>query len=156
MQSEFNISKYVKEGNNKLTVKVLKWCVGSYLEDQDFFRLSGIFRDVYLLSRDKGSVRDIEIRVDNRTISVSEKDYVIYDGKNKIETLDNPILWNAEKPHLYTVVVKSGSEYIPFKVGIREIEVSDKGELLINGVSVKLKGVNRHDTHPTLRTLYPL
>jgi len=150
LQSEFNISKYIKEGNNKLTVKVLKWCVGSYLEDQDCFRLSGIFRDVYLLSRDKESVRDIEISVDNRSISVSEKDYVIYDGKNKIEKLDNPILWNAEKPHLYTVVVKSGSEYIPFKVGIREIGVSDKGELLINGVSVKLKGVNRHDTHPTL------
>ena len=150
LQSEFNISKYVKEGTNKLTVKVLKWCVGSYLEDQDFFRLSGIFRDVYLLSRGIDAVRDIEISVDNRSITVSEKDYVIYDGINKIETLDNPILWNAEKPHLYTVVVKSNSEYIPFKVGIREIGRSEKGELLINGVSVKLKGVNRHDTHPTL------
>lgn len=150
LQSEFNITKYVKKGNNKLKVKVLKWCSGSYLEDQDFFRLSGIFRDVYLLSRDKQAVRDIEVRVDNRTIAVSEKDYEIYDGKNKVEKMDNPILWNAEKPHLYTVVVKNFSEYIPFKVGIREIEVSDKGELLINGVSVKLKGVNRHDTHPTL------
>lgn len=150
LQSEFNISKHIKVGNNKLSVKVLKWCVGSYLEDQDFFRLSGIFRDVYLLSRGKNSAKDIEISVDNRTISVSEKDYVLYDGKNKIESLDNPVLWNAEKPHLYTVVVKSGDEYIPFKVGIRDIEVSKKGELLINGVSVKLKGVNRHDTHPTL------
>jgi len=150
LQSEFNITKYVEEGNNKLRVKVLKWCSGSYLEDQDFFRLSGIFRDVYLLSRDKHSVRDIEIHVDNKNITVSEEEYVIYDDKNKIETLDNPILWNAEKPYLYTVVVKSGSEYIPFKVGIREIEVSKKGELLINGVSVKLKGVNRHDTHPIL------
>jgi beta-galactosidase len=150
LQSEFHISKYVKEGNNKLTVKVLKWCSGSYLEDQDFFRLSGIFRDVYLLSRDKDSARDIEIRVENKTITVSEKDYVIYDGNNKIEILENPILWNAEKPYLYTVVVKSASEYIPFKVGIRDISVSEKGELLINGVSVKLKGVNRHDTHPTL------
>jgi len=150
LQSEFNISKYIKEGNNKLTVRVLKWCVGSYLEDQDCFRMSGIFRDVYLLSRDSESARDIEISVDNRSITVSEKDYVIYDGKNKIEKLNNPILWNAEKPHLYTVVVKSGSEYIPFKVGIRDIGRSDIGELLINGVSVKLKGVNRHDTHPTL------
>jgi beta-galactosidase len=150
LQSEFNISKYVKQGINTLTVKVLKWCVGSYLEDQDFFRLSGIFRDVYLLSRDKESTRDIEIHVEDKNITVSEKEYVIYEGKNKIETLNNPILWNAEKPYLYTVIVKSGSEYIPFKVGIREIGVSDKGELLINGVSVKLKGVNRHDTHPTL------
>ncbi|MBU3112214.1 DUF4981 domain-containing protein [Clostridium lacusfryxellense] len=150
LQSEFNISKYVKVGNNKLTVKVLKWCVGSYLEDQDFFRLSGIFRDVYLLSRDKGSVHDIEIKIVNKTISVSEKDYVIYEGKNKIETLANPILWNAEKPFLYTLVVKNKSEFIPFKVGIRDIKVSTEGELLINGMSVKLKGVNRHETHPTL------
>ena len=150
LQSEFNISQYVNEGNNRLMVKVLKWCVGSYLEDQDFFRLSGIFRDVYLLSRDKGSLVDIEIKVNNKTITVSESDYVIYDGVNKVENLDNPILWNAEKPHLYTVIVKNKSEYLPFKVGIREIEVSQKGELLINGVSVKLKGVNRHDTHPTL------
>jgi beta-galactosidase len=150
LQSEFNIAKYLKAGTNKLTVKVLKWCSGSYLEDQDFFRLSGIFRDVYLLSRDKDSARDIEVCVDNKRITVSEEDYEIYDGKNKLEDLDEPILWNAEKPHMYTVVVKSENEYIPFKVGIREISVSEKGELLINGVSVKLKGVNRHDTHPTL------
>ncbi|OPJ58137.1 glycoside hydrolase family 2 TIM barrel-domain containing protein [Clostridium oryzae] len=148
LQSEFNISKYVKKGSNNITVRVLKWCSGSYLEDQDFFRLSGIFRDVYLLSRDKNSARDIEIKVENKNISVSEKDYVIYDGENKIDKLDNPILWNAEKPHLYKVVVKSCSEYIPFNVGIRDISVSDKGELLINGVSVKLKGVNHHDTNP--------
>jgi beta-galactosidase len=150
LQSEFHISKYLKEGTNKLTVKVLKWCSGSYLECQDFFRLSGIFRDVYLLSRDKAGVKDIEIGVENKRITVSEEDYEVYDGKNKLDNIDEPILWNAEKPHLYTVVVKSGSEYIPFKVGIREISVSEKGELLINGVSVKLKGVNRHDTHPTL------
>ncbi|MGH4050091.1 MAG: glycoside hydrolase family 2 TIM barrel-domain containing protein [Clostridium sp.] len=150
LQSEFNISEYVIEGNNKLTVKVLKWCSGSYLEDQDFFRLSGIFRDVYLLSRAKGSRPNIEIKVENKSIIVSERDYVIYDGKNKIETLDNPILWNAEKPFLYTVVVKNRNEYIPFKVGIRDISVSALGELLINGTSVKLKGVNRHETHPTL------
>lgn len=150
MQSEFNIAKYIKEGSNNITVKVVKWCAGSYLEDQDFFRLSGIFRDVYLLSRDKDCVKDIEITVKDKTITVSEENYEIYDGTTKLEKLDNPILWNAEKPHLYTVVVKSGSEYIPFKVGIRDIAVSDKGELLINGVSVKLKGVNRHDTHPTL------
>lgn len=148
LQSEFDISKYVKEGSNNVKVKVLKWCSGSYLEDQDFFRLSGIFRDVYLLSRDKNCVKDIEIQADCNTLSVSEEDYVLYDGKNQVETLEDIILWNAEKPYLYTVVVKSGSEYIPFKVGFREIAVSESGELLINGVSVKLKGVNRHDTHP--------
>ncbi len=150
LQSEFNLTPFVKEGTNYLMVKVLKWCSGSYLEDQDFFRLSGIFRDVYLLSRDPESARDIEIGVKNRTLAVSEDSYFIYNGKQLLESLEDPILWNAEKPHLYTVIVKSASEYIPFKVGFRVIEVSEKGELLINGVSVKLKGVNRHDTHPTL------
>ena len=155
LQSEFNLTQYIKEGLNQLTVKVLQWCSGSYLEDQDFFRLSGIFRDVYLLSRDKESARDIEIQVKNKTITVSEDNYFIYDGKTKLESISDPILWNAEKPHLYTVIVKSGCEYIPFKVGIRDIAVSPLGELLINGVSVKLKGVNRHDTHPTLGHYMP-
>lgn len=149
LQAEFDISGFVKEGTNTITVKVLKWCVGSYLEDQDFFRFSGIFRDVYLLSREQGHIKDVYIKADTKTIQVDVDNYEIYDGTKKIENLDNPILWNAENPHLYTVVVKGKSEYIPFKVGMRDIKVSDKYELLINGVSVLLKGVNHHDTHPT-------
>lgn len=76
------------------------------------------------------------------------EDYEIYDGLEKVESLDKPILWNAEKPHLYTVVVKGETEFIPIKTGMREVIISDKYELLINGVPVVLKGVNHHDTHP--------
>ncbi|NLC43943.1 MAG: glycoside hydrolase family 2 [Clostridiales bacterium] len=153
LQAEFDISSYVKAGENKLVAKVLKWCSGSYLEDQDFFRLSGIFRDVYLLSREENYIKDIEIKADTKNITVNCDDdncdnYEIYDGTEKIGNLDKPTLWNAEKPHLYTVVVKGETEYIPIKVGMREIAISDRGELLINGVSVILKGVNHHDTHP--------
>ncbi len=149
LQAEFDISKYVKCGKNTVTAKVLKYCSGTYLEDQDFFRFGGIFRDVYMLSREKGHIKDVEIKADTKNISVSAKNYEIYDGTTKINDLNYPVLWNAEKPHLYTVVVKGETEYIPFKVGMREIKLSKKGELLINGTPVKLKGVNHHDTHPT-------
>ena len=149
LQAEFDITKYVTEGINTVTAKVLKWCVGSYLEDQDFFRFSGIFRDVYLLSREEGHVKDVCIKANTKEIVADAENYEIYDGTKKIESLDNPILWNAENPHLYTVVVKGKTEFIPIKVGMREISVSDNYELLVNGVPVLLKGVNHHDTHPT-------
>lgn len=148
LQAEFDISPFVKRGENTVTAKVLKWCVGSYLEDQDFFRFSGIFRDVYLLSREENHIKDVFIKADTKTISVGAENYEIYSNGEKVERLDNPILWNAENPHLYTVVVKGKTEFIPFLVGMREVSVSECGELLINGTSVILKGVNHHDTHP--------
>lgn len=148
MQSEFDITDFVRPGENKILVKVLKWCVGSYLEDQDFFRCSGIFRDVYLLSREENHIEDVYIKANCKAIEVDAENYEIYDGFEKVENLDNPVLWNAEKPHLYTVVVKGETEYIPFLVGMREISVSPDGELLINGVPVILKGVDHHDTYP--------
>jgi beta-galactosidase len=148
LQAEFNITRFVKKGENNLTAKVLKWCLGSYLEDQDFFRLSGIFRDVYLLSREENHIEDVEIKADTKSITVNVENYEIYDGMTKLDKIKEPVLWNAEKPHLYTLVVKGETEYIPFKVGMRDIKISDKNELLINGVPVKLKGVNHHDTHP--------
>lgn len=148
LQAEFDITPFVKKGKNTITAKVLKWCVGSYLEDQDFFRYSGIFRDVYLLSREENHIKDVFIKTDTKSITVEAENYEIYDGDVKLDAIENPILWNAEQPHLYTVIVKGKTEYIPFKVGMREIAVSDKGELLINGTSVILKGVNHHDTHP--------
>ncbi len=169
MPSEFNISPYLKEGKNEIVVKVLKWCDGSYLEDQDFFRHSGIFRSVYLLARNKTHIRDVDIKTDLKSLKGqilfsdnrgdSEILAVLYAegevvGKTKIENtsfefkLDSPKLWNAETPNLYTLIIQMDDEYIPFKVGFRKIETSEEGELLINGVSVKLKGVNRHDTHP--------
>lgn len=150
LQAEFDIHNFVHEGTNTVTAKVLKWCVGSYLEDQDFFRLNGIFRDVYLLSRAEGHIKDVDITADTKHIFVSADDYEVYKADGNIfGDDDEPVLWNAEKPYLYTVVVKSAGEYIPFKVGMREVAVSEYGELLINGTSVLLKGVNHHDTHPT-------
>ena len=143
--SEFKIT--LNEGENEIVAKVHKWCVGSYMEDQDFFRNNGIFRDVYLLSRNKGHLFDIEIGFDSKGI-YCDLPHTIYDSEGHKTDLSNPVLWNAEKPYLYTVIVETAGEYIPFKIGLRDQAVSSKGELLINGVSVKLKGVNHHDTHP--------
>ena len=143
--SEFKINLH--EGENEILVKVYKWCAASYLEDQDFFRNNGIFRDVYILSRNGGHVFDVQIGFDSKGIYCDEN-YKVYDADGNETDLSDPILWNAEKPYLYTAVVDRAGEFIPFKIGLREQSVSDKGELLINGVSVKLKGINHHDTHP--------
>lgn len=147
MQSELRLTEYLNPGTNRLVVKVLKWCAGSYLEDQDFFRLSGIFRDVYMLSRSEGHVRDIEVRTDRTTVTCNVP-YTLYDGNELVEKIADPVQWNAENPYLYTLVVEQAGEFIPIKVGFRDMRISSRRELLINGVSVKLKGVNHHDTHP--------
>ncbi|MEG1981734.1 MAG: glycoside hydrolase family 2 TIM barrel-domain containing protein [Clostridia bacterium] len=153
LQSEFNIAKFLVEGENTITVKVVKWSAGSYLEDQDFFRFNGIFRDVYLLYRAKNNIGDIEITATTKEITVKGNlEFDVYDNGEKLEEkgkVKNPILWNAEKPYLYTVIVSNKDEFIPFKVGMREIEISDKGEFKINQKPIKLRGVNHHDTHPT-------
>ncbi len=173
MPAEFRLTPFLKEGDNELMVKVLKWCDGSYLEDQDFFRLSGIFRDVYLLSRGRNHIRDIEINSDLSSVTArintvnyqndGEEEPVwssLYDGDILIEkkkvidgavtfTVDNPRLWTAETPNLYTLVFQMQDEFIPIQTGFRTIAATNRGELLINGTSVKLKGVNHHDTHPT-------
>lgn len=161
--AEFDITDYVNDGRNEIRVEVLKWCDGSYLEDQDMFRFSGIFRDVYLLERDKSCIKDIRIDTDLEKARVraeydGEIEYTLYfEGKEllkgsfKGETViapENPEPWSAEKPNLYTLVLKAGEEYIPQLVGLRTIAISDKRELLINGVPVKIKGINRHDSHP--------
>lgn len=143
--SEFAVS--LKPGRNELLVKVFKWCVSSYLEDQDFFRCNGIFRDVYLLSRPKGHLWDVSVTFDAKGIYY-DGSYTVYNANGAQDDLSKPILWNAEQPYLYTVLVEQAGEYIPLRVGLREQAISGKGELLINGVSVKLKGVNHHDTHP--------
>ncbi len=163
--SEFKID--LREGDNEILVKVYKWCVSSYLEDQDFLRYNGIFRDVYLLSRPAGHVFDINVSFDAQNVAVKhtmltqndksaslcadgyfDSVYQIYNREGKPDDLDNPILWNAEQPYLYTVVIEQAGEFIPIKIGLRNQQITEKGELLINGVSVKLKGVNHHDTHP--------
>ena len=144
--SEFSLELF--EGDNEIVVKVYKWCATSYLEDQDFFRCNGIFRDVYLLSRPEGHLHDITLSYDDRRITCPHA-YDLYDADGVRGVPQTPILWNAEKPYLYTLVIHEGGEYIPVKIGFRTQSVSERGELLINGVSVKLKGVNRHDTSPT-------
>ncbi len=143
--SEFKIE--LNAGDNEILVKVYKWCVSSYLEDQDFFRNNGIFRDVYILTRPAGHLFDIEIGFDDIGIYCDKK-HTIYDADMKETDLASPVLWNAEKPYLYTVIVEHAGEFIPFKVGMRTQGISSKGEFLLNGVSVKLKGINHHDTHP--------
>lgn len=159
LRAVFDITDFAVEGENTITVKVLKWCCGSYLEDQDAFRYNGIFRDVYLLQRPEGHLEDVEIIPNGETICIKTK------GEAEVEILDstgvifeghmtdelsfspsNPILWNAEKPYLYTVKLIRNREVLTFKTGMRKIEISDKYELLINGVAVKLHGVNHHDT----------
>ncbi len=159
LSAEFDITDFVNQGINNVTIKVLKWCVGSYLEDQDSFRYNGIFRDVYILQRPKNHIEDVEIIPDDKVINIKlsgtsnikifEKDLLICDENISDEfsyTPENPILWNAEKPFLYTVILERDGEIIEFKTGLRKIEISSKYELLINGVSVKLHGVNHHDT----------
>ncbi len=144
--SEFCIKDYVHEGKNTLRVLVHKWCATSYLEDQDFFRNNGIFRDVYLLSRCEGHIEDLKISYDTKGIYCNEEHEIYFGGK--IADMTKPVLWTAENPQLYTVIVKSGDEFIPQKIGLKEVGISDKGEILINGTPIKIKGVNHHDTHP--------
>ncbi len=159
LQAEFDITEYTKKGKNTITVKVLKWCCGSYLEDQDFFRFNGIFRDVYLLQRPENHIKDVEIIPNDKSIDVKidgcaelqilDKDEVVFKGEINGEmsfSPENPVLWNAEKPYLYTVKLCRDGEILSFKTGLRKIEISENFELLINGVSVKLHGVNHHDT----------
>ena len=161
LPAEFDITKYVTPGINTLRIHVRKWCVGSYLEDQDFLRFNGLFRDVYLLRRPKGHLFDFEIQNDLSSVTVRtdkpaqvqifDKDSLIAEVScSDIVTVQipNPILWNAEQPHLYTMVLSCCGEIIRSNFGLRTISVSSKKELLINGTPVKLRGVNHHDTTP--------
>lgn len=158
--TEMDITDYSVSGTNKINVLVLKWCDGSYLEDQDKFRMSGIFRDVYVLERDKNHVKDffINTKLDG-TVTIkadAELECKIYDeetladegnGSNVSLKITSPKLWTAETPYLYTLVIKCGNEYIVQKIGIREIKI-DNGIVLLNGKKFKIKGANRHDSDP--------
>ncbi len=159
LQAEFDITDFVNAGTNTVTVKVLKWCCGSYLEDQDAFRYNGIFRDVYLLQRPENHIADVNIIPNAQNIDISingSANVRIFEGEQLLTqavmenhfvyTPENPVLWNAEKPYLYTVELERAGELITLKTGLRNVEISENYELLINGVSVKLHGVNHHDT----------
>lgn len=163
LQAEFDISEFVKVGDNKIVAKVRKWCSGNYLEDQDCFRYNGIFRDVYILSRPQGHVKDIDIRTDGDHIHVAfegEASVSLYDMEGKLlDTKDangtvdfevkDAVRWNAEQPYLYELTFAYKDEIIRQSVGFVTYGVNERGAFTVNGVEVKLKGVNHHDTHPT-------
>lgn len=168
--SEFNISSYLKEGSNRIAVLVVKWCDGSYLEDQDYFRLSGIFREVYILSRSKTRIEDVFIKQsfnddfslctlnidckltgnapilfgvaapDGTLISQGDSDSSSF----SIE-ISNPLMWNDEKPYVYQLFLTVEDEIIPFQLALRKVEIKDK-KLLLNNKAIKLRGINRHDS----------
>lgn len=168
--SEFDVTEYLVEGSNVLAVLVLKWCDGSYLEDQDKFRMTGIFRDVYLMKRPKQCIYDYFINTklvgDNSVISIhtkyldqtipvkasvyDEQDTLItefvYQGDTEFE-ISKPHLWNSEQPYLYTLVLETQNEVIVEYIGIREIHI-EGNVVYINGRQVKFRGVNRHDSDP--------
>ena len=159
LQAEFDITDFVHSGTNTVRAKVLKWCCGSYLEDQDFFRYNGIFRDCYVLQRPEGHIADVEVIPNDRAIHIrlaGAANVTVRAGESILTsaamegeftyTPDNPILWNPEKPFLYSVELERNGEIIALKAGLRKVEVSSRYELLINGVPVKLHGVNHHDT----------
>ena len=161
LQAEFDITEFVHLGKNTVTAKVRKWCLGSYMEDQDFFRFNGIFRDVYLLSRPKGHIKDIDIKTDGNKILVSfdgEAEITLADNgtvlasgdfeKTAEFTVENPTLWNCEKPYLYTLTFKYEDEIITQKIGFVTYSLGKNYEFLVNGTEVKIKGVNHHDSHP--------
>lgn len=171
--SEFNITDSVKDGKNELTVLVFKWCDGTYLECQDKFRTSGIFRDVYIINRPKGHIRDYKVQTllsddmntaeiivksefDSEILSIEYKlsgpdNLFICSGTSDDGVIDikmrNPKLWNAEQPELYCLTLVCNGEYITEHIGIRKIEAKG-GVMLLNGAPIRIKGVNRHDSHP--------
>lgn len=169
--SEFDITGFLENGKNTIAVLVLKWCDGTYLEDQDKLRMSGIFRDVYLLVRPENHVRDFFVRTylkENKAEIEVDFEYTgnpvetvcaltgPFGGESqKIKTMgsklsfsvDNPHLWNAEQPLLYRLIIEASGEIICHNIGIREIKI-ENGILKLNGKPFKMKGVNRHDSDP--------
>ena len=165
--------KEVKAGENTLTVQVFKWCDGSYLEDQDFWRLGGMFRDVKLIARPQARVQDFswftslsesqsQAHFELTLNSAGEGEFIVaaelldeskvvwesslelFDSNTLNGTLSEPKLWSAEIPHLYTLRISTQDEVIEQRVGFREIKIKDQ-QLWLNGTSIKLRGVNRHE-----------
>lgn len=162
--SEFDVTDLLTEGKNSIVCAVLKWCDGTYFEDQDKFRLSGIFRDVYMLSRPERRLENYRITADmngsftfepkgaDAELSLCFGDELICTGKASPEEnfsaqISGVRLWSAELPQLYTLIISSEGETVYERVGFRTSEIRD-GIFRINGKKVKLLGVNRHDSYP--------
>ena len=160
--SEFDITDIAVNGENTIDVLVLKWCISTYLECQDKFRFSGIFRNVYMLTRPEKHITDYKIEtkisgedgvftfINESEIDVKvviEGDSIVVPANMKTEIIVPKVkLWSAEEPNLYTVELHANNEKIIESVGFREITIDGK-VFKINGKPVKLKGVNRHDFH---------
>ena len=139
----FDVTKYLRE-ENVLSLEVYRWSDGSYLEDQDFFRFSGVFRDVWLYAEAKDAVRDFKVET-LLADDFSFADVVISSARLTVTNrVEKPRLWSAEDPYLYHFAF-AGHD-VP--VGIRKIEIDANGIFRINGRIVKLKGVNRQETSP--------
>lgn len=175
MAAEFDITKYLKSGTNLIAMQVMRWCDGSYLEDQDFWRFTGIAREVYLYSRPQTHIADINITqdlTDNYTTGLltynvnianakgATVDVVLKDAQgNKVGayngnsiTVSNAHPWTAETPYLYKlyVTLKDGGktlEATTLNVGFRNVKI-EGGQLKVNGKAVLIKGVNRHEMDP--------
>ena len=167
--AEFDITKYLKKGKNLIAMQIMRWCDGSYLEDQDFWRFTGIAREVYLFARPKAHIEDVTIQQDYQdgkgllTVNVKAAKGTLVearleDAEGKMvgtglkQTVENAKAWSAETPYLYNlyVVAKQGNkvvEVVRQKVGFRHIEIKG-GQLLVNGQPILIKGADRHELDP--------
>ena len=202
--SEFNVTPYIKKGENQIAIEVYKYSDGSYLEDQDFWRFGGIHRDVLLYHTPDVRIRDVAARASMDGVLQINPQFSVYngetgDGYRLVATLfdgtrsvgsdsvaadevldlshkaarmnewypqrghrkfarmemkvENPRLWSVEHPNLYTLRLQLQNangktiESVTQKVGFRTIAIRD-GQLLINGQSIKIRGVNRHEHDP--------
>ena len=161
--AEFNITKYLKKGKNLIAMQVMRWCDGSYLEDQDFWRFTGIAREVYLYARPKLHIEDIVIgqdyvdgkgilQVDAKAPKGTTVEHRLVDNQGQEVSLDQVKPWSAEVPNLYSlfITLKKGDkvlEVVKQRVGFRHIEIKD-AQLLINGQPILIKGADRHELDP--------
>ena len=167
--AEFNITKYLKPGRNLIAMQVMRWCDGSYLEDQDFWRFTGIAREVYLYATPKVHIQDITIgqdyadgkgllNVDVKVAGKAQLEARLFDADSKqvaegmTATVENVNPWTAETPYLYILELqlKQGEkvlEVVRKKVGFRQIEIKG-GQLLVNGQPILIKGADRHELDP--------
>lgn len=174
LEARFDLTKYVKAGENLIALEIFRWCDGSYLEDQDFWRLSGIARGVYVYTRERERIEDVNIiagmdgnftvnakvtkGVRNVRVAVIDRNgnQVAYREATPVKgeailngMVQNPDLWSAEIPNLYTLKVtasdrKNVVESMSIDFGFRTVEIKN-GQLLVNGQPVLIKGANRHE-----------
>ena len=161
--AEFNITKYLNKGKNLIAMQVMRWCDGSYLEDQDFWRFTGIAREVYLYARPKMHIEDItitqdyfngegQLNVDVKAPKGTTVEQSLTDANGKEVSVADVKPWSAEVPTLYNLLItlKKGDkvlEVIKQRVGFRHIEIKN-AQLLINGQPILIKGADRHELDP--------